>query len=286
MSIQWFPGHMTRARRQIEEKLPAIDLIFELLDARMPVSSRNPLIRDITSKKPRLVLLNKIDLADPVQTERWVKRMNDEGVPVLPINSTLGDPSKMMTQAVDQTLKSLKERWASKNMQPRAFRALVVGIPNVGKSTLINRLAKRQVAATGDRPGITKAQKWIKVSDKLELLDTPGVLWPKFDDQLVGFVLAATGSIKDEILPIEEVAHFVIQFFQRVYPERLAERFSVTLDQVTEMEPADWWELIGRKRGCLASGGVVDYEKTARAILNELRSGKWGRYTFDLPNEL
>jgi ribosome biogenesis GTPase A len=209
MTIQWFPGHMTRARRQIEEKLKLIDVAIELLDARLPSSSRNPMIYEILGNKPRLVLLNKHDLADPAVTMRWVEQLATENIKVLPIDASAGTGVQQILPRCRELMAPKFELWRKKGMQPRSIRVLIVGIPNVGKSTLINRLAGRGVTATGDRPGITKGQQWIKIGKDMELLDTPGILWPRFEDPLVGLRLAATGAIRDEILHLEEIAIFV-----------------------------------------------------------------------------
>ncbi|MED4603833.1 ribosome biogenesis GTPase YlqF [Paenibacillus validus] len=289
MTIQWFPGHMTRARRQIQDKLKLIDLAIELLDARIPLSSRNPMIDEILQSKPRLVLLNKSDLADPEATRRWVEFFADQGLPALPIDAVGGNPSREILLRSKQLLSAKIEAQIRKGMNPRAIRALIVGIPNVGKSTLINKMAGRKVAATGDKPGVTKGQQWIKVGTEMELLDTPGILWPKFEDQTVGFRLAATGAIKEEILQPEEIALFAMRYLVARYPAAVGERFGVN---EVPADPSDTdavvalMEAIGRKRGALVSGGRVDLEKASLAILRELRAGKLGRITLEMPDEV
>jgi ribosome biogenesis GTPase A len=288
MTIQWFPGHMTRARRQIEEKLKLIDVVIELLDARIPAASRNPMIRSIVKNKPRLVLLNKADLADPAVTRQWVDHFReDEGLEALPIDlSGSGSPAGVIVPACKRLLAEKIAAQIRKGMKPRAFRALIVGIPNVGKSTLINRLAGKSAAATGDRPGVTKAQMWIKVRGEMELLDTPGILWPKFDDPETGYKLAVTGAIKEDILNLEDVAHYALREMIRHYPERLAERFGLAelpeqLDDPAAI--AETLERIGRARGCVMSGGRIDMVRTSSVFLRELRSGKAGKLSFDRP---
>ncbi|WP_248926395.1 ribosome biogenesis GTPase YlqF [Paenibacillus hamazuiensis] len=287
MTIQWFPGHMTRARRQIEEKLKLIDVVIELLDARIPMSSRNPMIDEILQGKPRLVVLNKSDLADPAVTARWQDYFQNElGLKTLPIDANSG-------HQVNQIIPRCKELWADKieaqlrkGINPRAIRALIVGIPNVGKSTLINRLAGKRIAAVGDKPGVTKAQQWIKIGEEMQLLDTPGILWPKFEDQLVGFRLAVTGAIKEEILHVDDIALFALRYLVEHYGDAMKERFGLAAlpaDSSDTDEIVKVMEEIGRKRGALLGGGRIDYEKTSLLILRELRAGKLGRITLETP---
>ncbi|WP_202079870.1 ribosome biogenesis GTPase YlqF [Caldalkalibacillus salinus] len=282
MSIQWFPGHMAKARRQVSEKLKLIDVVIELLDARLPYSSHNPMMSDIIAQKPRVVLLNKADLADPERTDEWVQYFREEeGVNALPVDAQSGAGIKKIPAACQSLVQDIQEKRKAKGMKPRSVRALIVGIPNVGKSSLINRLANRHIAKTGDRPGITTAQQWIKVGKEMELLDTPGILWPKFEDQAVGFRLAASGAIKDDILDIEEIAFHTVGFLREHYPERLMARYdleSIPDDSVTVLD------MIGEKRGALMRGGIINYEKVSELLLRELRSGKLGRMTFETPN--
>ncbi|MGF9916428.1 ribosome biogenesis GTPase YlqF [Paenibacillus ehimensis] len=288
MTIQWFPGHMTRARRQIQEKLKLIDMAIELLDARVPLSSRNPMIDEILQNKPRLVLLNKHDLADPEVTRQWIEFFAEQGLKAIPIDSVGGNPVKEIMQRSKELLSEKIQAQLRKGMNPRAIRALIVGIPNVGKSTLINRMAGRKIAATGDKPGVTKGQQWIKVGTEMELLDTPGILWPKFEDQSVGLRLAATGAIKEEILQVEEIALFAMRYLTQHYAQAVKERFGV---EEIPQDPADTdaivalMEAVGRKRGALMSGGRVDLEKASLAILRELRAGKLGRISLEAPED-
>lgn len=289
MTIQWFPGHMTRARRQIQAKLKLIDVAVELLDARIPLSSRNPMIDDILSGKPRLVLLNKSDLADPAATAQWIEYFAGRGLKALPVNAASGNPSKDILARCKELLADKIEKQLSKGMKPRSIRALIVGIPNVGKSTLINKLAGRKAAITGDKPGVTKGQQWIRVGNEMELLDTPGILWPKFEDQDVGMRLAATGAIKETILHPEEIALFTLRYLAAHYADALKGRYA--LDSVPD-DPSDTDEMvklmenIGRKCGALMSGGRVDLEKTSLLVLRELRAGKLGRITLENPAPL
>ncbi|WP_195573115.1 ribosome biogenesis GTPase YlqF [Paenibacillus sp. 1001270B_150601_E10] len=287
MAIQWFPGHMTRARRQIQEKLKLIDVTIELLDARLPLSSRNPMIDEILGNKPRLILLNKSDLADPAMTAKWLEFLQKEGHKAIAIDASTGTNVSSITIEARKLLEEKFAKQMAKGMKPRAVRALIVGIPNVGKSTLINKLAGRQVAATGDRPGVTKGQQWIRVGDELELLDTPGILWPRFEDQMVGYRLAATGAIKDQILNVEDIAFYALRYLATHYEDQVKTRFEIDeLPPHLDEDPnavVSIMEDIGRRRGCLVSGGRVDLEKASGIILRELRSGKLGRITFETP---
>ncbi len=274
---------MAKARRQVEEKLSLIDVVIELLDARVPLSSRNPMIDEIIKNKPRLILLNKKDLADNDVTKAWVEYFAEQGIHAHPVDSLNGSGVHKIADLCMELVVEMQEKRASKGLLPRNVRAMILGIPNVGKSSLINRLAKKNVAQTGDRPGITKAQKWIKSGDRLELLDTPGILWPKFEDQAVGYRLAATGAIKDEILDLVDIASFVVDYFKVHYSERISERYKI--DELPE-DKIELLELIGRKRGCLVSGGHVDYDKAAEIILRELRTGKLGPFSLEDPRDL
>ncbi|TFE25022.1 ribosome biogenesis GTPase YlqF [Cohnella luojiensis] len=287
MTIQWFPGHMTRAKRQIEEKLKLIDVVFELLDARIPQSSRNPMVDEITASKPRLVLLNKADLADPALTAEWSSYFRAKGLATHVIDANAGTGVKELASKAKELLQEKIQRQVDKGMKPRPVRALIVGIPNVGKSTLINRLAGRNIAITGDRPGVTKGQQWIRFGGELELLDTPGILWPKFDDPIAGFRLAATGAIKEEVLHIDEVACFVLKVLVENYGSVLKDRYGLEglPAELPDMQAAiDVLESIGKRRGCIVSGGHVDFEKAATLLLRDLRSGKLGRMTLESPD--
>lgn len=289
MTIHWFPGHMTRAKRQIQDKLKLIDIAIELLDARIPISSRNPMIDEILMQKPRLVVLNKSDLADPIVTKEWVQYFADRGIAALPIDASTGYQVKEIPERAKVVLKEKIDAQIRKGMNPRAIRALIVGIPNVGKSTLINRMAGRHIAATGDKPGVTKGQQWIKTGGGMELLDTPGILWPKFEDQDVGYRLAMIGSIKDQLLGLEDVAFYTIRYMLKEYADDLKLRYD--LDSVPVFGPElendaviDVMEQIGRRRGCLQSGGSVNLEKASMVILRDLRGGKLGRISLERPH--
>lgn len=283
MTIQWFPGHMAKARREVTEKLKLVDIIFELVDARIPYSSRNPMIDEIIQHKPRLVLLNKADMADKDVTREWIAHFADKGIKALAINSQAGEGMKTIVQASHEILKEKFDRMRAKGVNPRAIRAMIVGIPNAGKSTLINRLAKKNIARTGNTPGVTKSQQWIKVGKEMELLDTPGILWPKFEDQEVGMKLAITGAIKDTLLNHQDLTVYSLRFLERAYPKRLKERYNLESlpENVVEM-----FDHIGELRGCLMAGGIVDYDKVSELVIREIRSEKFGRITFERPADL
>ncbi len=278
---------MAKARRQIEEKLKLIDVVIELLDARTPLSSRNPMIDEILSRKPRVVVLNKADMADKQITKDWVAYFEQEKHLTIAVDSTTGKSSKGIIALCQQAASEKIAKLEKKGIQARAIRALIVGIPNVGKSTLINRLTGKNVVATGDRPGITKAQQWIRVGQELELLDTPGILWPKFEDEQVGYRLAATGAIKDEILNVEDVAFYTLKYLMTAYPDALMDRYELKelpSDLENPHEIVEVMEQIGKKRGCLQSGGVINLEKASLVILRDLRTDKLGKISLERPS--
>lgn len=283
MTIQWFPGHMAKARRQVTEKLKLVDLIIELVDARIPYSSRNPMIDEIVGQKPRLVLLNKADMADKEITKEWVQYFKKNGIFALAINSQAGTGTKEIIAASQEILKDKFERMKRKGVKPRAIRAMIVGIPNVGKSTLINRLAKKNIAKTGNTPGVTKAQQWIKVGGVLELLDTPGILWPKFEDQETGYKLALTGAIKDTILNLQDICVYGLRFLGEKYPERLMERYR--LDEIPD-DIVELFNHIGKIRGCLMGGGEVDYDKVAETVIRDIRGLQLGPISLEKPSAI
>ncbi|CEG22462.1 Ribosome biogenesis GTPase A [Planococcus massiliensis] len=283
MTIQWFPGHMAKARREVTEKLKLVDIIFELVDARLPLSSRNPMIDQVIQQKPRLIILNKMDMADDAETKKWIRYFEDQGTRAVAINSLEGKGLQLVTKASKEILAEKWDRMIAKGIKPRAIRAMIVGIPNVGKSTLINRLSKKSLAKTGNMPGVTKAQQWIKVGKEIELLDTPGILWPKFEDPEIGFKLAVTGAIKDSVIQMQELAVYSLNFLEQRYPERLLERYGI--EQVDE-EIVETFDKIGKRRRCLTNDGEVDYEMTAEIIVRDIRNQHLGKITFDYKDEM
>ena len=281
-TVQWFPGHMTKARKIITENLKLVDAVIELLDARIPYSSANPMLQEIISGKPRVVALNKADLADPVITREWVDYFTQQGIKAVSIDSMTGKGTKQLVQAVEDMAREKTEKLLSKGViKPRAARVMILGIPNVGKSSLINRLAGAVKAKAADKPGVTRAKQWIRIGKNLELLDTPGILWPKFEDMTVGLKLAFTGAINDEAIDREQVVAVFLETMAKLYPERLRERYKL-IDELPE-QPMELLELVGRKRGCLVKGGAVDLDKAQRIVFTDFRSGKLGVVSLDVP---
>ena len=281
-TVQWFPGHMTKARKIITENLKLVDAVIELLDARIPYSSANPMLQEIISGKPRVVALNKADLADPVITRKWVDYFIQQGIKAVSIDSMTGKGTKQLVQAVEDMAREKTEKLLSKGViKPRAARVMILGIPNVGKSSLINRLAGAVKAKAADKPGVTRAKQWIRIGKNLELLDTPGILWPKFEDMTVGLKLAFTGAINDEAIDREQVVAVFLETMAKLYPERLRERYKL-IDELPE-QPMELLEMVGRKRGCLVKGGAVDLDKAQRIVFTDFRSGKLGVVSLDVP---
>lgn len=279
MAIQWFPGHMAKARREVTEQLKLVDVVFELVDARIPYSSRNPMIDEVIKDKPRVVLLNKMDMANLNETKKWMQFFEDKGFYPVLIDSKNGKNLSQVTKAAEIVTQEKFDRMRQKGLRPRAIRAMIVGIPNVGKSTLINRLAKKSIAKTGNMPGVTKKQQWIKVGKTLELLDTPGILWPKFEDQTVGKKLSLTGAIKDSIVHLDEVAIYGITFLQ----ERDLATFNkhYNIDVTADTPYLEVFDAIGRSRGLKLKGNEIDYESVVELIIRDIRNEKIGKYTFD-----
>ncbi len=279
MNIQWYPGHMTKAKRMMQEDIKLIDIVIELLDARVPISSRNPDIDTLANNKFRLVLLNKCDLADETVTAKWEAYFKDKGIMTVTINARNGQGMKVITAKVQEACKEKIERDRKRGIMNRPIRAMIVGIPNVGKSTFINSYARKACTKVGNKPGVTKGKQWIKINKNVELLDTPGILWPKFEDNSVGEHLAFIGSINDEILQKTELSCNLISFFKERYPGILAERY-----QIDEKEEASViLEGIARNRGCLLKGNELNYEKAASILLDEFRNGKLGRISIEEP---
>ena len=279
MNIQWYPGHMTKTRRMMEEDLKLVDAVCEILDARIPISSRNPDIDAICGAKPRLVILNRIDMADPVMVKRWADYFKSQGMAVLLTDCKSRKGINGFVPAIRQLLAEKLRRYAEKGQVGRTIRVMVLGIPNVGKSTFINKVAKRKTARAEDRPGVTRSKQWVPVDTTLELLDTPGILWPKFDDTEVGKRLAFTGAIKDDVLDIEELACYLMDYLALHYADVLRERYKIDVEEGDS--GYDLLEKAGRKRGFLMRGAQVDTERMARILLDEFRGGKLGRFTLE-----
>lgn len=283
MNIQWYPGHMTKTRRMIADNLKLVDLVVEIIDARIPMSSRNPDLDGLLGSKPRLILLNRADQADPVMNKQWSAWFRKGGASVLQTDCKSGAGVKQFSPVVKSILKEQIAKWTEKGQVGRPVRVMVVGVPNVGKSTFINKVARRKSAKAQNRPGVTRGKQWVTVDSGLELLDTPGILWPKFEDPEVGFRLAFTGAVKDDIMDLETLASKLMKVLAQRYPEALRTRYKIEIPT-----PVDEWALLeaaGRKRGFLISGGEVDTERMARILLEEYRSGKLGRFTLEEPTQ-
>lgn len=279
MNLQWYPGHMTKAKRQMQEDLKLIDLIIELVDARIPLSSRNPDIDELGKNKARLILLNKSDLADERYNEQWSAYFQKKGFYVVKVNAKSGAGLKSIQGVIQEACKAKIERDRRRGIKNRPIRAMVVGIPNVGKSTFINSYAGKACAKTGNKPGVTKGKQWIRLNKTLELLDTPGILWPKFEDQEVGKRLAFIGSIKDEILNLEELSLELLNYIRTNYPGLLNTRYGIE----EEGTPVSLLEAVADKRKCLIRGQEIDYAKAAGIVMEEFRNGKIGRITLEFP---
>ena len=279
MHFQWYPGHMTKARRMMQENIKLIDIVVELVDARVPLSSKNPDIDELARNKYRLIVLNKADMADAKTTAAWQSYFEAKGFFVAKVNSQKGAGMKEVKSLIEKVCQEKKARDKKRGILNRPLRAMVVGIPNVGKSTFINSFAGKACAKTGNKPGVTKGKQWIRLNKSVELLDTPGILWPKFEDQEVGMRLAYIGSIKDDILNIEELALGLIGYLQEFYPAAIRERYNVE----EELKPLDILTAVAKARGCLKKGEELDYEKASRLLLEEFRSGKLGKVTLEFP---
>ena len=282
MNYQWYPGHMTKAKRMMQEDIRLIDLVIELVDARVPLSSRNPDIDELGKNKARLILLNKADLADERQNEAWAAFFKEKGFYSARINARSGAGMKQIQDIIREACKEKVERDRKRGILNRPVRAMVVGIPNVGKSTFINTFAGKACAKTGNRPGVTKGKQWIRLNQSVELLDTPGILWPKFEDQLVGQKLAVIGSIKDEILHADELAMWITAFLRRAYPGSISGRYGVP-EEGTEPELL---EQIAFARGCRLKGDLPDFQKASALVVDDFRSGRLGRITLERPEEI
>lgn len=293
MIVQWYPGHMNKARKMMEADVKLVDLIVEILDARAPLSSRNPDIDKMAGSKARLIIMNKADLADNTISDRWKKYFDDKGIKTVFLNSKNKDGLRLVMPAIKEVCESKLKKDADRGIRNQTIRCMVVGIPNVGKSTFINAISGKNAAKTGNKPGVTVGKQWIHLNKELELLDTPGILWPKFEDQNVGKRLAYLGSINDEIIVIEELAGELLVFLLDEYPDLLKERYGLDIDAINSLDFDSFetfttkqsytMDLIAKARGCLKAGGATDYFKTAGVILDDFRSGKIGKITLEKP---
>ncbi|MBR7016663.1 MAG: ribosome biogenesis GTPase YlqF [Lachnospiraceae bacterium] len=281
MDIQWYPGHMTKTIRQMQEDIKLVDMVIEITDARVPMAGRNPDIDRLAGNKARLLILNKADLADEAVNSRWVSFFSRRGYECVLTDARAKGSMKAVTQAIENASRKKQERDKQRGMKPRPVRAMVAGIPNVGKSTFINSFSGKATAKTGNKPGVTRGRQWIRLSGKVELLDTPGLLWPKFEDQEVGEKLALVGTINDQILNEEELAIMLIKRLKTLCPGTLEARYGVS----ETLGEAAFMEEVGRKRGCLQKGGEIDYARTAAIMLDEFRSGRLGRISLETPED-
>ena len=289
MSINWYPGHMLKTKKQIIEDIKLIDVIVEILDARIPVASQNPDIRQITSNKKKIILLNKSDLANENETKKWIQYFEKQGNKTIATDSNIGKGIKETLKAVQDIMQEEIEKAANKGRTNRNIRIMIVGVPNVGKSSFINRMINKKSAEVGNRPGVTKQKQWVRISSNIELLDTPGVLWPKFESEDVALKLAYTGTIKDELLDKVDIAYNLLKYLEKNNKNQLFERFKLTDEDFNsiiseEDEVLELMNIIAKKRGAIVSGGEIDYEKISSIILNDFRTGKIGRITLEKVN--
>ena len=287
MNYQWYPGHMTKAKRMMQEDIKLVDLVIELVDARIPQSSSNPEIDKLAANKARIVLLNKSDLADPAGNKEWIRYFQEKGAYVLEINSKTGAGLKAIQGLVQEACKEKIMRDRKRGIVNRPVRAMVAGIPNVGKSTFINSLAGKTAAKTGNKPGVTRGNQWIKIDKQLELLDTPGILWPKFDDEAIGMKLACVGSISDEVLNMQEIAYHLLSYGKANYNQLFEARYGAVPqpDDERDNEIVLWMENIARQRGCLKRGAETDFDKVSAQITDDFRSGRIGKVSLEVPKQ-
>ena len=284
MNIQWYPGHMTKTRRQMENDVKLVDMVAEVVDARIPISSRNPDIDAMAGDRPRLIIFNRADQADPAMTERWTAYFRKKGYGVLETDSKSGKGVGQFSAVAKRVLKDRLEAWRARGQVGRPIRVMVVGVPNVGKSTFINKVAGRKSVKAGDRPGVTRGKQWVRVDTGLELLDTPGILWPKFEDETTGLHLAFTGAVKDEVTDVEGLACALLVLLRDRYPQTLEGRYKLT--EATDLQGWEMLERCARKRGMLVTGGGANTERMANVLLDEFRGGKLGRFTLEAPEDI
>lgn len=279
--IQWFPGHMTKAKRMMESQIKLVDVVVEMLDARIPRSSTNPMLINVLGNKPKVIALNKTDMADNAKTELWMQKLKNSGLPVCKIDCATGKGVKQLISLIQVAAKPVLDKWLKKGVRNRSVRVMIVGIPNVGKSTLINRLVGKNKVVAADKPGVTRGQQWITIAKGLELLDTPGVLWPKFEDPEVGFCLAATGAIKEDVFDREQATELLIERLMQRYPEELKSKYAVEFENSDDVRAVI--SKIATSRGCIKAGGVLDLDRVIQTVLRDFRSGRLGRFTLDEP---
>jgi ribosome biogenesis GTPase A len=279
--IQWFPGHMTKAKRMMESQIKLVDVVVEMLDARIPRSSTNPMLIDVLGSKPKVIALNKTDMADNAKTELWMQKLKNSGLPVCKVDCATGKGVKQLISMIQVAAKPVIEKWLKKGVRNRPVRVMIVGIPNVGKSTLINRLVGKNKVVAADKPGVTRGQQWITIAKGLELLDTPGVLWPKFEDPEVGFCLAVTCAIKEDVFDREQATELLIERLMNRYPEELKSKYAVQFEISDDVRAV--LAKIATSRGCIKAGGVLDLDRVIQTVLRDFRSGRLGRFTLDEP---
>ncbi|WP_283675562.1 ribosome biogenesis GTPase YlqF [Butyricicoccus sp. Marseille-Q5471] len=285
MNIQWYPGHMTKTRRQMAEHIKNIDVVCEVVDARIPQVSRNPDMDEIAAGKPRVMILNRIDLADPAATRAWAKYFRAKGMAVIETDSRSGQGTAQFAAAAREVIADKIAAWTEKGQVGKAVRVMVVGIPNVGKSTFINRILGRKSAKAADKPGVTRGSQWFRVQGGIDLLDTPGILWPKFEDERVGLLLAATGAVKDDILDVETLACKLLEILVKRAPETIISRYGLSIPEQSDFLGYELLQQAGKKRGFIMRGAEIDTERMARVLLDEFRGGVLGRITLEMPEE-
>lgn len=285
-NINWYPGHMAKTKKQILDDLKLVDIVIELLDARIPISSQNPEIEKLIHNKKRIIVLNKADLADPIETKKWIEYFEKNRIIAIDVDSNQGKGTEKITKIIEKLMEKELNVQNSKGRIRKTIRIMIVGIPNVGKSSFINRISKKASMTVGNKPGVTKQKQWIRIGNQIELLDTPGILWPKFESEQVGLNLAYTGSIKDEVIETTEIAYSLLKYLDENYPKNLYEKYKITQEEIEKIKNNTQYTLeemylIGRKRGALISGGNIDEEKVAKIILDDFRSGKIGKITLE-----
>lgn len=279
--IQWFPGHMTKAKRMMETQIKLVDVVVEMLDARIPRSSTNPMLVNLLGGKPKVIALNKVDMADNAKTELWLQKFKSSDIPVCKVDCATGKGVKQLIGLIQTAAKPVIDKWLKKGVRNRPIRVMIVGIPNVGKSTLINRLVGKNKVVAADKPGVTKGQQWITIAKGLELLDTPGVLWPKFEDKEAGFCLAITGAIKEDVFDREQAAELLLARLMETYPQELKNKYTIDFEDRENVKEV--MAKIAAVRGCLKAGGLYDLDKVYQLVLRDFRSGRMGRFTMDEP---